>query len=60
MLVEIPLTEDERAAVENRGIAVDRLLERLADVPLPSGPTPRVLKQLPVLRSLDQPEVSSK
>lgn len=35
MLVEIPLTEHERAAVEDGGEAVDRLLERLADVPAP-------------------------
>jgi hypothetical protein len=59
MLVEISLTEEERAAIEDGQIAVDRLLERLADVPTPSGPTPRVLKQLPVLQSLDQPEVPS-
>jgi len=52
-------TEEERAAVEDGQIAVDPLLERLADVPTPSGPTPRVLKQLPVLQSLDQPEVPS-
>ena len=35
MLVEIPLTEHERAAVEDGGDAVERLLERLADVPAP-------------------------
>ena len=45
--------------MEDGQIAGDRLLERLANVPTPSGPTPRVLKQLPVLRSLDQPEISS-
>jgi hypothetical protein len=43
MLVEIPLTDDERAAVEDGGAAVDRLLERLADVPTPPGRTPREL-----------------
>jgi hypothetical protein len=59
ILIEIPLTEEERAAVEDGQIAVDRLLERLAAVPTPSGPTPRVLKQLPVLQSFDQPEVPS-
>jgi integrase len=51
MLIEIPLTEEERAAVEDGHAAVDRLLERLADVPTPSGRTPRQLKQLPVLQS---------
>jgi integrase len=40
MLVEIPLTEDERAAVEDGGAAVDRLLERLAEVPTPGTPHP--------------------
>lgn len=39
----IPLTEEERAAVEDGAAAVDRLLERLADVPTPAGPTPREL-----------------
>lgn len=41
MLVEIPLLEDERAAVENDAGAVDRLLERLVDVQTPRGGTPR-------------------
>ena len=36
MLVEIPLTEVERAAVEDGGEAVTRLLDRLADVATPS------------------------
>lgn len=43
MLATIPLTEDERAAVDDGSAALDRLLERLADVPTPSGPTPREL-----------------
>jgi integrase len=43
MLVEIPLLDDERAAVEEGQHAVDRLLERLADVATPAGPTPREL-----------------
>jgi integrase len=41
MLVEIPLLDDERAAVEDGGAAVDRLLERLADVPTPAAPMPK-------------------
>jgi integrase len=43
MLVRIPLTEDEQAAVEDGEAAVTRLLERLADVATPAGPTPRAL-----------------
>ncbi|MCA1697749.1 MAG: hypothetical protein LC790_02130, partial [Actinobacteria bacterium] len=41
MLVEIPLTDDERAAVTDDHNAVKRLLDRLADTPTPAGPTPR-------------------
>jgi hypothetical protein len=43
MLVHIPLTDDERAAVEDDNAAVTRLLTRLADVATPAGPTPREL-----------------
>jgi integrase len=45
MLTAIPLTEDERAAVEEGAEALDRLLARLADVPTPTGQTPRQLAQ---------------
>jgi hypothetical protein len=42
MLTTIPLTEDERAAVEDGTEAVERLLARLADIPTPAaGLTPR-------------------
>jgi len=41
MLASIPLTDDERAAVEDGQAALDALLTRLADVPAPAGPTPR-------------------
>lgn len=41
MAATIPLTDDERAAVDDGHGALDRLLERLADVPTPAGPTPR-------------------
>ena len=41
MLVTIPLTDDERAAVDEGADAVERLLTRLADTPTPAGPTPR-------------------
>jgi hypothetical protein len=43
MLVDIPLTDDERAAVEDDVAALDRLVQRLTDVPTPAGPTPREL-----------------
>jgi integrase len=36
MLQEIPLTDDERAAVEGDKDAIDRLLKRLATTPVPS------------------------
>ena len=41
MLVEIPLTDEERAAVESDQRAVVRLIDLLADVATPAGPTPR-------------------
>jgi len=40
-LQEIPLSDDERAAVDGDVQALDRLLEKLKDVPTPSGGTPR-------------------
>ncbi len=40
---EIPLTEDECAAVEDGLEALERLCAQLADVPTPAGPTPRRL-----------------
>lgn len=46
-LATIPLTDEERATVDDGQAALDRLLERLADVPTPSGPTPRQL--LPIV-----------
>lgn len=41
MLATVPLTDDERDAVDDGQAALDQLLERLADVPTPSGATPR-------------------
>jgi hypothetical protein len=41
MLIAIPLTDDERAAVDDGQAALDQLLDRLADVPTPAGPAPR-------------------
>ena len=40
-LALIPLTDCERAAVEQDQQAVRKLLDALADVPTPAGPTPR-------------------
>jgi integrase len=41
MLANVPLTDDERAAVDEGQVALDQLLERLVDVPTPAGATPR-------------------
>lgn len=41
MLQEIPLTEDERAAVEDGIEAMEKLSTKLADIPTPSGQTPQ-------------------
>jgi hypothetical protein len=41
MLANIPLTDEERAAVDDGQVALDHLLERLVDVPTPAGSTPR-------------------
>ena len=51
MLASIPLTEDERAAVDDGQAALDNLLDRLADVPTPAGPTPRQI-DLPATATL--------
>jgi len=41
MLANIPLTDDEQAAVDEGQAALDHLLEQLADIPTPVGATPR-------------------
>jgi hypothetical protein len=43
MLQAIPLSEDERAAVEDGLSAIERLSAQLLDVPTPAGATPRQL-----------------
>jgi integrase len=48
MLAQIPLTDDERAAVEDGTAAVERLLVRLVDTPTPAGPTTRELSAEPI------------
>ena len=56
MLAGIPLTDDERAAVDDGHSAVDALLARLVDVPTPAGPTPHqigippTVTQLPIIQ----------
>ena len=47
MLATIPLTDDERAAVDDGQAALDSLLGRLADIPTPDGATPRELGTAP-------------
>lgn len=41
MLAASPLTDDERAAVDDGQAVFDQPLHRLADVATPAGPTPR-------------------
>jgi hypothetical protein len=43
LLQEIPLSEEERAAVEDGIEAMEKLYGQLADVPTPAGPTPNQL-----------------
>ena len=40
MLAAVPLTDDERAAVDDGQAALDKLLGQLADTPTPAGPAP--------------------
>lgn len=47
LVQEIPLTEDERAAVDGDLVAIDRLTARLATEPTPSGQTPIELSPRP-------------
>ena len=46
---EIPLSDDERAAVDDGVAALERLKRHLLDTPTPGGPTPRQLGQVPSL-----------
>lgn len=50
MRQEIPLSEEELAAVDDGIGAHERLLEKLVDVPTPAGPTPRQLGVVPLSR----------
>ena len=44
MLIAIPLNDDERAAIEDGQRGLDNLLDRLLDVPTPTGTTPREIE----------------
>jgi len=44
MRQEIPLNEAELAAVDDGLAALEKLLDQLADVATPAGPTPRQLR----------------
>ena len=44
MLVSVPLTDDERAAVEEGHSALAALIDQLTDVASPSGSTPRAMR----------------
>lgn len=43
MLQEIPLTDEEKNALSGDAAALDKWIEKLADIPTPSGQTPREL-----------------
>jgi hypothetical protein len=62
MLQEIPLRDEERAAVEDGLEAVEKLYEKLADVPTPTGLTPREMagRELPVLPAIRRDGHTSK
>lgn len=47
MLVGVPLTDDEHAAVDTDQAALDRRIQRLADIATPAGPTPNQLRAVP-------------
>ena len=48
MKQEIPLSEEEQAAIDDGLAALEKLCEKLADTPTPAGPTPRNLHALPM------------
>jgi hypothetical protein len=52
---EIPFTDEELAAIDDGIVLLEKLCEKLADVPTPSGQTPREIeekarRELPILR----------
>ncbi|MGE5285607.1 MAG: tyrosine-type recombinase/integrase [Micromonosporaceae bacterium] len=57
-LTAIPLTDDERAAIDDGQAAMDKLLERLASVPTPAGPAPHQLGVPPTATRLPIIEIT--
>ncbi len=57
MRATIPLSDEERDAVDDGHAALDALLERLADVPTPAGPTPQQIGARPTPTMLPIAEV---
>jgi hypothetical protein len=60
MLAAIPLTDDERAAVDDGHTAVEALLARLTDVPTPAGPTPQQIGVPPTVTLLPIVQVTQR
>jgi len=63
IIASIPLTDDERAAVDDGQAALDQLLERLAHVPTPSEAPPRQISipaQTALLPILDAGPIRSR
>jgi integrase len=59
MKQDIPLSEEEQAAIDDGLAALEKLCEQLADIPTPSGPTPRELgnggkRVLPMVQQLSK------
>ncbi len=65
MKQDIPLSEEEQAAVDDGLVALEKLCEKLTDVPTPAGPTPRELnargpRMLPMLPRVAEIERGSR
>src|SRR5260370_12126738 len=60
MLQEIPLSDEERAAVDGDVQALDRLLERLSEVPTPSECQRRELPIIPVSSIFSRPRLAAR
>ena len=60
MRAEIPLSDEERAAVDDGHAALDAVLNRLADVPTPAGPTPHQIGTRPTPTMLPSPSSPGK
>jgi hypothetical protein len=60
MRQEIPLNEAELAAVDDGVAALEKLLDQLADVATPAGPTPRELQASALVQiAADEPDKDS-